>query len=596
MNTPAASQTYRAAIATAWIAGVFLVGVAGTMLTQRFTAASSDPWKSPQLLELKAQLSAAPKDERIKERIRELDLRFRQRYVRRLALVHTGGWLLLGGSVVLVVALTTALGTRRQPPLPLPDPEAGDRAQREAARARRAVAVTGAVALGAMLLVAATIRTSLGDAPAAPAGGGEKPGAPAGSGTPPAAAPALPPQAEFLANWPRFLGPTGSSVAAGGDAPLKWDGASGAGVLWKVPVPAPGFNSPIVWGDRIFLSGGTREKREVLCFDATNGRLLWQRAIEKVPGSPPRAPEISDQTGYAAPTMATDGRHAYVIFPTGDLAAVTFDGAVAWAKHLGVPKNLYGHSTSLAVWQGRLIVQYDQGESAPANSKLFAFDGATGRVVWEKPRDFASTWASPIVIEAAGKTQIVVLGEPNVVSYDWTDGRELWKAHVLEGEVTPSPAFAGGLVLVINPYNRLLALAPDGAGDVTETHVKWKAEDNIPDVTSPVSDGALAFTVTSGGALMCFDVKTGEKVWEQDLKTEIQATPAIAGQRLYVLCTDGTTVVLEVGRAFKELARNPLGDGEKFVASPAFVRGRIYVRGLTHLYCLGEAAAKPAAP
>ncbi len=589
MTPPAVSQVYRAAITTAWIAGVFVVGVCGTMLYQRFTAASSDPWKSPQLLELKEQLRAAPRDERIKERIRELDLKFRQRYVRRLTMVHTGGWLLLGGSVVLVAALTTAFGTRRRLPLPLPDPEAGDRAQREAARSRLAVAVTGGIALGAMFLVAATVRTLLGDAPAKAADGGK------GETAPAPAAPPVPPRAEFLANWPRFLGPTGSSVAAFADAPLKWDGPSGAGVVWKVPVPVQGFNSPIVWGDRLFISGGTREKREVLCYDTTNGRLLWQRAIEKVPGSPPRAPEISDQTGYAAPTMATDGRHAFVIFPTGDLAAVTFEGTVAWARHLGVPKNLYGHSTSLAVWQGRLFVQYDQGESAPANSKLFAFDGATGRVVWEKARDFAATWASPIVIEAAGKTQVILLGEPNVIAYDWADGRELWKAHVLEGEVTPSPAFAGGLLLVINPYNRLLALAPDGSGDVTETHVKWKAEDNIPDVTGPVSDGELVFTITSGGALMCFDLKTGEKLWEQDLKTEVQATPAIAGRRLYVLCTDGTTIVAEVGRAFKELARNALG-AEKFVASPAFVRGRIFVRGLEHLYCLGATAAPAAAP
>ena len=134
------------------------------------------------------------------------------------------------------------------------------------------------------------------------------------------------------------------------------------------------------------------------------------------------------------------------------------------------------------------------------------------------------------------------------------------------------------------------------SGDVTETHVKWKAEDNIPDVTSPVSDGEVAFTVTSGGALMCFDLKTGEKIWEHDLKTEIQATPVIAGKRLYVLCADGTMIVAEVGRAFKELARNALGGDDKFVASPAFVRGRIYLRGLTHLYGLGEAPAQPAAP
>lgn len=586
-----AAPAYRAAIATAWIAGMFLVGVVATMLYQRFTADSNDPWKSPQLLELKAQLSASPKDEKIKERIRELDLKFRQRYVRRLTMVRTGGWLLLGGSVVLVVALTTARELRKRPPLPVPDHEAGDRALREAAAARRAVAVGGGVIFVAMAAVGFGIRSSISGTAAA--GPGPNPAGSGGVPVAPAAA-ALPSQADFLANWPRFRGPTGSGVATGAEAPLQWDGESGAGVAWKVAVPVAGFNSPIVWGERVFLSGATRDKREVLCFDAKEGKLLWRRAVENVAGSPAKPPEIPDQTGYAAPTMATDGRHAYALFANGDLAAVAFDGTVAWAKNLGVPKNLYGHATSLAIWQGRVLVQYDQGESGPANSRLIAFDGATGRIVWEKPRQSSGTWATPIVVEAAGKTQIITLGLPSLMAYAWADGAELWRADLLEGELTPSPVFAGGLVLAINPHNALLAIKPDGTGEVGTTHLAWKGEDDIPDVPSPVSSGELAFSVTSGGNLVCFDMKNGAKVWAQELGAEVQASPAIAGNRLYVLCADGVTVVAEVGRTFKELARNPLG--EKFVASPAFAGGRIFLRSSTSLYCLGGAAAKPAAP
>jgi outer membrane protein assembly factor BamB len=354
-------------------------------------------------------------------------------------------------------------------------------------------------------------------------------------------------------------------------------------------VPSPGFNSPIVWGDRLFVSGGTKEQRVVLCYDTASGKLQWQRAIEKVPGSPPAPPKVSDQTGFAAPTMATDGRRAYAIFATGDLAAVNFDGTLAWAKHLGVPKNLYGHATSLAVWQGRVVVQLDQGEAGPANSRLIVFEGATGRVLWEKPRPMPSSWASPVVFESAGQTQIVTLGLPFIIANTLGDGRELWRVELMEGEVTPSPAFAGGLLLAINPHNALLAIRPDGTGDVTESHVSWKATDNIPDVGSPASNGELVFTADSSGALTCFDLKDGKKVWAHELETEVQATPVIAGNRLYIACTNGLTVVAEVGRAYKELARNQLD--EKFYASPAVVGGRIYLRGVNHLYGLGAGVA-----
>jgi outer membrane protein assembly factor BamB len=427
--------------------------------------------------------------------------------------------------------------------------------------------------------------------------------APAGSATagtaaaPTPAAPSLPSAEEFARNWPRFRGPDGSGTSPKSDAPVRWDVKSGAGIAWKAEVPAPGYNSPIVWGDRVFVSGATREARTVYCFDTASGRLLWQCPIEPPPGTTFKPPDLAEETGYAASTMATDGRHVYSIFGHGNLAAVTFDGKVAWAKHLGVPRNPYGYATSLAVWQGRVIVQFDQGESEPANSKLLSFDGATGRLVWEKPRPVASSWATPIVVEAAGKTQIIALGPPFVIAYAAGDGAELWRVEGIEGEVAPSPVFAGGLAFVVSPSHKLMAIRPDGTGNVTATHVVWQAEESMPDVTSPVSDGTWALTVTSGGQLLCFDAKDGKKVWEKDLETEVQSSPAIFGNRLYVACTNGTTVVAELGREYRELARNELG--EKILASPALVGGRLYLRGLQHLFCLAggsSAKAPPPAP
>ena len=215
--------------------------------------------------------------------------------------------------------------------------------------------------------------------------------------------------AEMKRNWPRFRGADASGVSGFTNAPQKWDVKSGAGILWKSSVSAKGFNSPITWAERVFFSGGDAAKREVFCLDAKNGQLQWRKAVENVPGSPTQALEIPDTTGYAAGTMATDGRRVYVIFANGDLAALLLDGKPAWSKSFGPLKNAYGYATSLATWNDKVILQLDQGESDDHKSKLYALNGRTGDVVWERPRKVGSSWATPIIIDAAGKPQVITL-------------------------------------------------------------------------------------------------------------------------------------------------------------------------------------------
>lgn len=577
MTAPADTSLHRLAVVTAGLAGAFVLVVAGLLVWLHAGATTNDPWKSPQLLTLKEQLRAAPRDEAVKAKIRDLDFEFRQRYVQRLRLGATGGWLLVAGTVVFVVGLQTAVATRRELPQPKPDPQAAAHRALSAARSRRAVALAGGVTGLAMLAVAWGVRSHFDTL--------------AAKGATIAAAPQadpLPPPEEFARHWPRFRGPDGSGTVAAQDVPVQWDASTGAGLAWKTAVPLPGFSSPIVWGNRVFLTGATRTERAVFCFDAVTGALLWRCAIP-VPGGPAsRPPDLSDDTGYAASTPATDGRHVYAIFGHGDLTAVTYAGTIAWTKALGAPKNPYGLAASLGVWQGRVFVQYDQGDSGASTSRLYAFDGASGRIVWEKPRASGSAWASPIVVEAAGKTQLITLGIPFAIAYSVADGAELWRAKVMDGEVTPSPILAGGLILAVNPGHALYAIRPDGTGDVTATHVAWQTEESVPDIGSPVSDGARTYVVNSGGELLCFDHKAGAKLWGKDLEAEAHASPVIIGNRIYVTCTNGTTVVAEIGAAYRELARNPLG--EKVSASAAVAGGRIYLRGVQHLYGL---AVKP---
>lgn len=561
-----------------WIAAMFCVLVSATMLYQHWSAAERDPWKSPRLLALKEQLRESPTDEAVKAEIRRLDLEFRERYVRRLSLNKTGGWLLVSGLAVLLIAARTHAKRAAQPYLPQRRADSPQNRVVLAAQSRWGVAGVGAMAVVGLAVLAFTARSPL---PQSAAELDRLLGRP-----PDADAVAnLPTLAEFRANWPRFRGADGSGVA-GGEWKLSFTEPADANVVWKSPVPASGFNSPIVWGNRVFLSGGDAERREVLCYDANSGQLLWQRVVEKLPGSPAKQPDIPEMTGFAAPTMATDGQRAFVIFANGDLAAFKFDGSIAWAKNIGVPKNMYGHASSLAVWPGRLIVQLDQDEGAPGGSKLLALDSATGRLIWERKRAVYDSWASPIIVEAAGKMQIVTLAMQWAISHSFEDGNELWRAEIMEGEIAPSPTFAGGLVVIASPSAGLFALRPDGAGDVTKSHVAWASDEPAPDITSPVSNGELVFTALSMGALLCFDLKDGKLLWEHDLEMEIHSSPSIIGDQLLLTSAKGHVLLIEAAREFKETARIKLEDA--FYASPALLDGRVYLRGTTNLWCLGK--------
>jgi outer membrane protein assembly factor BamB len=343
----------------------------------------------------------------------------------------------------------------------------------------------------------------------------------------------------------------------------------------------------VAWGDRVYITGGDRDLREVFAFDAGTGTLLWRREVKSPPGRP--VPAIKDakemEPGYAASTPATDGQRVYAVFATGDIGCFDADGTPRWSKSLGAPTNPYGHAASLAVAPGLLFAQVDQGGEEEGLSRLHAFDAATGRPAWQAKRPVGSSWSTPIPAEIAGRPQLVTSGNPWLIAYSPSDGKELWRAKCQKGEVAPSPVVAGGFVFSVNPNESLAAVRADGQGDVTKTHVAWKAEDGIPDICSPATDGARVYILTTQGTITCYDAAAGTKRWEHEFETDCFASPTVVGDRVLLVTAKGTAIWVAAADAFRELGRSELG--EAVFASPAFLGGRIYLRGAQHLYCIG---------
>ena len=607
-NPPALVETHpwrEAARRTAQVAGVFCGMVSLMLVVSWWLGHATDPINNPALIELKAQLTRSSNDETLKTRIRSRDLQLRGRHLHYLARVQKSGWLLFGGALVLLPSLHFLIWNNKPQRRGKFVFSAAQAAQARV-RSRWAIAGTGLMTAGVAWLASSQFRTAIPPSPALPGlnptsvpssnstgGGANTPVAPSPAATasamPTVDPTSLPTADEVSTNWPRFRGPYGDGVASGTNAVLTWNVQTGQGIVWKSSVPVAAPSSPVVWGNRIFLTGGTAKKREVYGYDAVSGKMLWQKAVN-VPTTEPPPKEERELSSYGASTAATDGRRVYAMFPNGDLAAFDLEGNPVWARNLGLPDNAYGHASSPVVHQGRVIIQFDQGaDEKEGKSRILALDALTGKEVWKtEPRPVVNSWTTPVVYRYGEQDQILASGNPWLMAYNFTNGVELWRAKVLNGEVAVSPIFARGLGLAFsaNEGEKASAIKPDGTGDVTKTKVLWQAEDGLPDICSPLCDGQRFYLVTTPGNVTCYEGQTGKKLWEKDLEMSFKASPCLVGNRIYMVNDKGLTVVIQAGAEFKELARSDLAD--EVMASPAFANGRIYLRTKLNLFCLGE--------
>lgn len=580
----------QAATRIAVVAGIFcaILGILLLGNNLRLYRGAGEPKlrvvEGQELAPLKAALQANPNDAALIKQIREADQQQRRNYFRRQRLAETGGKLLVGGAFLFFVALQTALILRRPR---FRDPKLSPRPENPAqvlAQKRQAVTATALVLSGLMAAFVWGAKREWADA--VPLAGAPAPGAT--ESQPEAAAPYPGPE-ELAKNWNRFRGPTGQGIADFPGIPETWDAASGANILWKAEIPLPGENSPLVWGDRIFLTGATEERREVFCFDANSGALLWREPVSTAEGAAAEPAKVMEDTGHAASTAITNGREVVAIFANGEIAGFSLAGKRLWARHLGTPENMYGYATSLSFWKDRVLVVFDQGEAEKNLSKIVALNAATGETLWSTPRPVNESWASPLVISSPAGDQVVTSADPWVIAYNPENGKELWKVEELvHGDVAPSPAFGDGKVFVAQDGGCLAAIGLDGK-------VAWQwDEGQLPDMCSLLTDGSRVYLLVYG-VLSALDIQTGKMLWEQDFETEFKASPSLVNGKIWLLTTEGVMIMGQANESgFQETGRAQLG--EKCGASPAFAPGRVYLRGKTHLYAIGAKAGPVPSP
>lgn len=527
-----------------------------------------DPLNDPHLLQLREELAKSTGgNEAVTEQIRTFDFYARRAFFSSQEQRHTGGLLLLGGAVVCFAALK--LFRLWKPELPAVEkPEPVNHWELNALF-RQLMAMTGIVLIAVALFLAFAVKSDLDVVL-------EQSKAKVAAPVPQVAQASLPVKfaEESKTNWPSFRGPGGTGIAYFTNAPTRWDVKTGEGVLWKTEIPVPGFNSPVVWGRRVFMSGADDEGQEVFCFDADTGKQLWTKTVK----TDAKLPEVSKDTGYAAPTMTTDGHRVFAVFATGELAAFDFDGNPVWQKNIGVPENPYGMGSSLITDGERLFVQYDHRNA----QKVMAFDCATGNPVWQTERKHIS-WSSPALIETGSDPQLVLNDEENVTAYDPASGKQLWQVKCLGGEVAPSPAYNGrDIIFVANEYARASALKLTcGAPQIL-----WQYEEYLPEIASPVAAEKLFFIATSAGDVVCLDALTGRTQWKHEFEEGFTSSPVLVGDRICVIDTTGVVHIFGAAAEYKEIGTIEMG--EPVYATPAFMNGRIYIRGDSNLYCIGK--------
>jgi outer membrane protein assembly factor BamB len=388
-------------------------------------------------------------------------------------------------------------------------------------------------------------------------------------------------------DWPQFRGPDGQGHSSAKNLPVEWGPKKN--VAWKQEIPGEGWSSPVVIGKRIYLTsavareGGSRDySLRLLCLDADTGEVVWNEEV--FPQAGDTSPRIHTKNSHASPTPVINQDRIYVHFAHQGTACFDLDGKPAWKNRDVKYEPVHGGGGSPAIAGGKLVYSVDGAE----NARIVALHCDSGKLAWQTPRGVKRlktfAFATPLVIGVGGQSQIICPAAGMVGAYAPASGEEIWRVEYDGYSVIPRPVFGHGLVFISTSFDlpTVLAIRPDGSGNVTDTHVAWRLRRAAPHSASMLLVEDELYMVSDGGVATCVDAKTGKNHWQERLGGGFSASLLYGDGKIYFQNEEGAGTVIEAGKEFKQLAKNELG--ERTLASYAVVESDLLIRTDKHLY------------
>jgi hypothetical protein len=440
--------------------------------------------------------------------------------------------------------------------------------------------------------------------------------------TAPARRESLPAPATASGSWPSFRGAQASGIAEGQHLPDRWDAKTGQNILWRTPIPGLAHSSPVIWGDRVFVTSAistdpnasfkpglygdgdasedrSKQRWTIFAIDKRSGRIAWER--DAYEGEPLNKRHM--KSTYASATPVTDGRIVVAWFGSQGVYAYDVNGNFLWKVDLGrvnmgaydIPSYEWGPASSPIIWNGLVILQCD----TQADSFLLALKADTGETVWKSARQELPSWGTPNVAATPGGAELVTNASNYIRGYDPTTGKELWRLGGSSKITAPTPIFADGVIVVASgrrPEGPIFVVKPDARGDLTlpdgktsSEAIVWSRTGRGPYMPTPLAYHGILYVLGNNGVFDAYDLKTGDEIYRRRLATigdGYSASPVAADGKIYLSNEDGDMTVVEAGREFKAIATNSMG--ELLMATPALSDGVMYVRTAKTLFAIGQ--------